>query len=136
MASAFAVGARAAVAPRVQLADERATERAAGRVFVTRVAPRSAGFGARDGADASPAPAELAPLVQLVTGASTRGRLGGGASVGTVKSVTEVADKAADEVADEAVASAAATAAAARWTNLVESRERGRAAADAFCAAL
>jgi hypothetical protein len=56
--------------------------------------------------------------------------------MGTVKSVTEGADKAADEVADEAVASAAAPAAAARWSNLVESRERDRAAADAFCAAL
>jgi hypothetical protein len=56
--------------------------------------------------------------------------------MGTVKSVTEGADKAADEVADEAVASAAAPAAAARWSNLVESRERDRAAAAAFCAAL
>jgi len=133
MASAFAVGARAAVAPRAQLADERASERAGGRVFVTRVAPSSAGLGARNDTDASP---ELAPLVQLATGASTRGRFGGGASMGTVKSVTEGADKAADEVADEVVASAAAPAAAARWSNLVESRERDRAAADAFCAAL
>jgi hypothetical protein len=39
--------------------------------------------------------------------------MGGGASMGTVKSVTEGADEAADEVADEAVASAAAAVTAA-----------------------
>ena len=91
------------------------------------MAPSSAEFGARDGADASPARAELAPLIELATGASARGRFGGGASMGTVKPVTEAADEAADE---------AATSAAARWSNFVESRERGRAVADAFCAAV
>ena len=96
------------------------------------MAPSSAEFGARDGADASPARAELAPLIELATGASARGRFGGGAVSGTVKPVTE----AADEAADEAATSAAATAAAARWSNFVESRERGRAVADAFCAAV